>query len=48
MEKAPISESDFDKIYQRLKNIDGVKDIHDLHIWSLSSKRINLTAHIIS
>jgi cation diffusion facilitator family transporter len=37
MEKAPLSESDYDKIYNQLKKIEGVKDIHDLHIWSLSS-----------
>ncbi|WP_456400801.1 cation diffusion facilitator family transporter [Persephonella sp.] len=30
-----------------LKNCDGIKEIHDLHVWSLSSKDIYLSAHIV-
>ncbi len=31
-----------------LKKIPGVKEVHDLHIWSVSSKKIALSAHIVA
>lgn len=31
---------------ERLSNIPGVENVHDLHIWSISSKSISLTCHI--
>lgn len=31
-----------------LKNIAGVIDLHDLHVWSLSSGRIALSVHLIA
>jgi len=34
-------------VHDYLKSIDGVKDIHDLHIWSLSTSQIALTAHLV-
>lgn len=34
-------------IYSTIKKCPGVIDIHDLHIWSISQKRINLTAHVV-
>lgn len=30
-----------------LKNIPGVKAVHDLHIWGLSTREVALTAHLI-
>ena len=30
-----------------LKNLPGVKAVHDLHIWGLSTKEIALTAHLV-
>lgn len=30
-----------------LCKIDGVVDIHELHIWSITSGKINLTAHVV-
>jgi cobalt-zinc-cadmium efflux system protein len=30
-----------------LAEIDGVREVHDLHIWSLSADRIALTAHLL-
>ncbi len=30
-----------------LKNLPGVKAVHDLHIWGLSTKEVALTAHLI-
>lgn len=37
---------DFDKVYNEILAIDKVADVHDLHIWSLSSKEIALSCHI--
>ncbi|MCI0472272.1 MAG: cation diffusion facilitator family transporter [Ignavibacteria bacterium] len=36
-----------DDVYKYLMSIDNVKDVHDLHIWSLSTSEIALTAHIV-
>ena len=30
-----------------LKNISGVKAVHDLHIWGLSTKEVALTVHLV-
>ena len=30
----------------KFQAIDGVEDVHDLHIWSISSNSISLTCHI--
>lgn len=34
-------------VLEALKNIPGVEDVHDLHIWSISSQATSLTCHII-
>jgi zinc transporter 2 len=31
-----------------LLKIPGVQEVHDLHIWSVSTKRIALSAHVIA
>lgn len=33
-------------VSSELKKVDGVKEIHDLHIWTLSSGNIALSAHV--
>jgi len=35
------------EIEQALAAIPGVKEVHDLHLWSISSKRVALSAHLI-
>eukprot|EP00300_Choanocystis_sp_HF-7_P005218 c13953_g1_i2.p1 GENE.c13953_g1_i2~~c13953_g1_i2.p1 ORF type:complete len:365 (+),score=46.11 c13953_g1_i2:130-1224(+) len=45
MEGVPKSVS-FTKVLVLLQSIPGVESIHDLHIWSLGSNSIALTAHI--
>lgn len=35
------------EVGRRLARIEGVMSVHDLHIWSLSSQRPILTAHIV-
>lgn len=37
---------DFDAVEQAMRKTAGVGDIHDLHIWSLSSGQAALSAHI--
>jgi cobalt-zinc-cadmium efflux system protein len=38
---------DQEGITQFLANLPGVKAVHDLHIWGLSTKEIALTAHLV-
>ena len=45
MEGSPV-DIDIDELEDDLKKIKGVKEIHDLHVWSLSIGKINLSCHI--
>lgn len=45
MEANPIN-LDITKIEQTLCRIAGIIDVHDTHIWSLSSAQINFSSHI--
>ena len=38
---------DFDEVSEFLMNIEGVDSLHDLHIWSLSTRENALTVHLI-
>lgn len=38
---------DIEEITEELREIDGIIDIHHIHIWSLSTTENALTAHII-
>lgn len=46
MEGTP-SHIDCNKVEQTIKNVEGVETVHDLHIWTLTSGLILLTAHVI-
>jgi cobalt-zinc-cadmium efflux system protein len=37
---------DFDNVHKAITQIPKVKDVHDLHIWSLSSQEIALSCHV--
>ena len=41
------SQIEFDKVYDYLKNLKGVSDVHDLHIWAMSTSQNALTVHLI-
>lgn len=41
------SQINVEQLKQSLCNIKGIVDIHELHIWSLTSDKISLTAHIV-
>lgn len=45
MEGVP-SHINFESVMESLTKIEGVKKIHDLHIWALSSGSIALSAHV--
>lgn len=38
---------DFDEVVRTIHNVTGVKEIHDLHIWSLTSNRNAMSGHIV-
>ncbi len=38
---------DIKSVFDYLMSIEGVKEIHDLHIWSLSTSQAALTVHIV-
>jgi len=37
-----------EKIGQSMAGVSGVKDVHDLHVWSICSGHIALSAHVIT
>jgi zinc transporter 2 len=45
MEGSPV-DIDIDELENDLKEIKGVKEIHDLHVWSLSIGKTSLSCHI--
>jgi cobalt-zinc-cadmium efflux system protein len=44
-EAVPISVN-FDEVHRAISEVPSVRDVHDLHIWSLSSKEIALSCHV--
>ena len=38
---------DVEEVRRWLANLPGVEDVHDLHIWALSTTETALTAHIL-
>ena len=47
MEGVPI-ETDIERLEADLRNIAGVIEVHDLHVWSLSVGKPALSCHITS
>ncbi len=39
---------DYKAVEQKLKNIEGVDELHDLHIWALSTNENSLSVHLVS
>jgi len=46
MERVPVN-IDLEQVRAAMHEIDGVVDIHDLHIWQISSQRVALSAHVV-
>jgi cobalt-zinc-cadmium efflux system protein len=45
MERVPSS-LDLDVIRRDIRAIEGVEDVHELHVWAISSDHYSLTAHV--
>ncbi|ANB62275.1 cation diffusion facilitator family transporter [Anoxybacteroides amylolyticum] len=45
MDSAP-SQFDLDRIRADIQNIEGVEDVHDMHVWAISSDHYSITAHV--
>lgn len=45
MEGAP-EHLDVDRIHEAIREIDGVAGVHDLHVWTITSGMVSLSAHI--
>src|SRR5690606_17341846 len=46
MEGVPMHLS-LQEIGEAMAAVDGVRSVHDLHVWMLSSNRISLSAHLV-
>ena len=46
MERVP-ARIDLEDVRSAMNEVDGVVEIHDLHIWQISSDRIALSAHVV-
>jgi cobalt-zinc-cadmium efflux system protein len=38
---------DFNSVVEAMKRIEGVKDVHHVHIWAMSTTQNALTAHVV-
>lgn len=47
MEATP-DEIDHAKLEDEIRGIEGVEDVHDLHVWALTSGKNACSAHITS
>jgi zinc transporter 2 len=47
MEASPL-EVDTNELKEDLAAVVGVKEVHDLHVWSLSAGKLSLSVHLIS
>jgi cobalt-zinc-cadmium efflux system protein len=39
---------DLARVRQDLAQMEGVREVHDLHVWSIGSGMIALTAHVVA
>ncbi|BAT90754.1 hypothetical protein LR48_Vigan238s006000 [Vigna angularis] len=47
MERTP-SEIDISKLENGIRNIKGVQDVHDLHIWAITVGKLVLSCHVVA
>lgn len=38
---------DTDQIMADIKNIDGILDVHEFHLWSITTEHYSLSAHVV-
>lgn len=46
LEGVPVG-VDLEKVKAKMAKVEGVLDVHDLHIWAITSDKISLTAHLV-
>ena len=46
MEAAP-EDTDMDDVRRAMEAVDGVREVHHLHAWSLGSEAVSLTCHVV-
>ncbi len=46
MESVP-QHLDTDQIMGDIKNIDGILDVHEFHLWSITTEHYSLSAHVV-
>lgn len=46
LEGVPVG-LDLKKLETTIKKVDGILDVHELHVWSIMSNKISLTAHVV-
>ncbi|MGH7449080.1 MAG: cation diffusion facilitator family transporter, partial [Longimicrobiales bacterium] len=39
---------DVDEVQRALRSIDGAEAVHDLHVWTITSGMVSLSAHMLS
>lgn len=47
MESVP-EQFDLDEIRGNIRRVEGVEDVHEMHLWSVSTEHYSLTAHIFT
>ena len=47
MEGSPL-EFDVEELEENLRGLEGVIDVHDIHVWSLSIGKISMSCHLIT
>jgi cobalt-zinc-cadmium efflux system protein len=45
MEAVP-DKFDLDSIREEISKVEGVKDVHELHLWAVSTDHYSLTGHV--
>jgi cobalt-zinc-cadmium efflux system protein len=45
MESVP-GKFDLDEIRQQIREVEGVEDVHEMHLWAISTDHYSLTAHV--
>ena len=37
-----------EKVQRALRDVEGVRDVHDLHVWTITSGLVSLSCHVAS
>jgi len=45
--ESSLGHVDVDEVEHAMRKVDGVQDVHDLHVWTITSGMVALSAHVI-